>query len=152
MVSTAAYVVLYVVLRPSLPAQGANALALLATAVANTALNRRITFGIRTRRAHLRHQLQGIALFAFGLALTAGALEVLHALAPRAARGVEVAVLIGAGVLATAVRFALFRSWVFLDRTRPTVVPLSPTTPSPNAPSPNALTPMPPSPSPRSPR
>ena len=47
--STAAYVVLYVVLRTGMPAQGANALALLATAVANTAVNRRVTFGVRSR-------------------------------------------------------------------------------------------------------
>jgi len=141
-VSTVAYVALYVVLRTSMPAQGANALALLATTVANTAVNRRVTFGIRTRRAHLRHQLQGIAVFAFGLAFTAGVLGVLHGLAPRAGRGVELGVLVGAGVLVTAVRFALFRTWIFPDRARATVV----------TPTPTAATPMPLSPTPRSPR
>ena len=33
--------------REALPAQSANALALLVTAVANTAANRRLTFGVR---------------------------------------------------------------------------------------------------------
>jgi putative flippase GtrA len=112
-VSTVAYVVLYVVLRSGMPAQVANATALLATAVANTSVNRRVTFGIRSRRARLRHQLQGIVVFGVGLALTSGALAALHDAAPRAGRGVEVGVLVGAGLIATAVRFVLFRSWVF---------------------------------------
>ncbi len=111
--STVAYVLLYVVLRTGMPALGANALALLITTVANTALNRRLTFGVRTRKAHLRHQLQGIAVFAVGLALTSGALAALHDLAPHAGRGLEVAVLVVAGAVATAVRFLAFRSWVF---------------------------------------
>jgi putative flippase GtrA len=141
-VSTVAYIVLYVVLRLGMPALGANALALLATAVANTAVNRRVTFGVRHRVAHLRHQLQGIAVFVVGLALTSGALAALHVLAPRAGRGLEVVVLVTAGVLATVVRFALFRSWVFPEASRPgpTVIPtLTPTatptpTPTPRSP------------------
>ena len=40
-VSTVAYVLLYLALRTGVPAQGANALALVVTAVANTAVNRR---------------------------------------------------------------------------------------------------------------
>src|SRR5580692_7291186 len=106
-VSTAAYVLLYVVLRAAVPPVGANAVALLVTAVANTAVNRRVTFGIRSPKAHLRHQVQGIVVFAVGLAVTTGALVVLHTVAPGAGRGLEVAVLVAAGVIATAVRFAL---------------------------------------------
>ena len=56
--STLAYAVLYVLLRGPFPAFTANLLALLLTAVANTAANRRLTFGVRGRDA-LRHQLQG---------------------------------------------------------------------------------------------
>jgi glycosyltransferase involved in cell wall biosynthesis len=44
--STAAYALLYLVLRQGMPAQVANVLALLITAIGNTALNRRITFGV----------------------------------------------------------------------------------------------------------
>ncbi len=142
-VSTVAYVLIYVVLRAGLPALGANALALLITAVANTAVNRRVTFGVRNRRSHLRHQLQGIAVFAVGLGLTTGALIVLHDVAPRAGRGLEVAVLVTAGVIATVARFALFRSWVF---------PGAPTVPSPTVPSPTVPSLTPPSPTPRSSR
>jgi putative flippase GtrA len=134
-VSTAAYVALYVVLRDAMPAQGANALALLVTAVVNTAVNRRVTFGVRSAADHLRHQLQGIVVFAVGLALTSGALALLHGFAPRAGRGLEIAVLVTAGVLATAVRFVAFRSWVFVGAAR-TLSPPSHTEPSHTLPSP----------------
>ena len=112
-VSTIAYVLLYVVLRGAMPALAANGLALLVTAVANTAANRRFTFGVRSPRSRLRHQLQGIAVFAVGLALTSGALAGLRDLAPRSGRGLEIVVLLSAGAAATAVRFVLFRAWVF---------------------------------------
>ena len=49
-VSTLAYAVLCLALRGLGPAQAANALALLGTAVANTAANRRFTFGVRAAR------------------------------------------------------------------------------------------------------
>ena len=48
--STLAYVLLYLALRGTLGAQAANALSLLVTAVANTAVNRQFTFGITGRR------------------------------------------------------------------------------------------------------
>ncbi len=124
-VSTVAYVLLYLALRTGIPAQGANALALLATAVANTAVNRRVTFGIRTPKARLRHQLQGIAVFGVGLALTGSALVALHHFAPHAGRGLEVGVLVTAGAAATALRFVAFRSWVFAGAAPPSV-PVSP--------------------------
>ena len=47
--STVAYLALYVLLRAVLPAVAANALALLVTAVANTAANRRFTFEVAGR-------------------------------------------------------------------------------------------------------
>src|SRR6266545_6817022 len=56
--STLAYLVLYLALRAPLGAQGANGAALLATAVANTAANRRWTFSVRGAVGALRHQLQ----------------------------------------------------------------------------------------------
>jgi putative flippase GtrA len=111
--STAAYVVLYLLLRAVLPAQAANALSLLITAVANTAANRRLTFGIRGRTHAARHQLRGLIAFGTGLALTAGALTALHAISAHPARLTEAMVLITANLAATVVRFALYRSWVF---------------------------------------
>jgi putative flippase GtrA len=111
--STVAYVLLYLLLRGVLAAQAANALSLLITAVANTAANRRLTFGIRGRAHAARHQLRGLIAFGIGLAVTSGALVALHALTARPSRAAEVAVLVAANLVATVIRFALFRSWVF---------------------------------------
>lgn len=84
--STAAYILLYLLLRDVLPAQPANAVSLLVTAVANTAANRRFTFGIRGRAHAARHQVLGLIAFGITLALTSGALDVLHAVVPHASR------------------------------------------------------------------
>ncbi len=111
--STLAYAALYWVLRAGLTAQWANALALLLTAIANTAANRAFTFGVRGRPDRLRHQAQGLVVFGLGLLVTSGSLVLLDALAPTASRGVELAVLTGANVLATLLRFLLYRAWVF---------------------------------------
>src|SRR5450432_1845151 len=111
--STAAYIVLYLLLRSAMPAQLANALSLLITAVANTAANRRYTFGIRGRSRAGRHQARGLLAFGTGLVLTSAALAWLHAVTPRPGRGLEVTVLVGASLLATLVKFVLYRNWVF---------------------------------------
>jgi putative flippase GtrA len=112
-VSTVAYVALYLLLRSALPAQLANALSLLITAVANTAANRRYTFGIRGRSRAGRHQARGLLAFGTGLALTAAALAGLHAADPQPGRGLEVTVLVAASLVATLLRFVLYRNWVF---------------------------------------
>jgi putative flippase GtrA len=112
-VSTVAYLLLFVALRPFVAAQPANALALLATAVANTAANRRFTFGLRGRTSAVRHQAGGLIVFGIALALTAGSLAVLRALDPHASRPAELLVLIGANLAATVLRFVLLRGWVF---------------------------------------
>ena len=111
--STAAYVLLYLLLRGLAAAQVANALSLLLTAVANTAVNRRVTFGIRGRRHAGRQLLRGLIAFGVGLALTSGALAALYAVAPRPGRPAELTVLVAANLAATLVRFGLYRSWVF---------------------------------------
>jgi putative flippase GtrA len=111
--STVAYVLLYLLLRSVVAAQAANAVSLLLTAVANTAVNRRVTFGIRGRTHAARHQVRGLISFAIGLALTSGALAALRASAPGASRTAELTVLVAANLTATLVRFGLYRSWVF---------------------------------------
>ena len=111
--STLAYIVLYLLLRNVMPALAANALSLLVTAVANTAANRRLTFGISGRSHAARHQLKGLLTFAASLALTSGALAGLHAATASPGRGAEVAVLVAANLVATALRFLLYRTWVF---------------------------------------
>ena len=75
--STLAYLLLYVLLRTGLGAFGANLVALVVTAVANTAANRRLTFGVRGRSGAATSQVQGLIVFFLGLALTTGALALL---------------------------------------------------------------------------
>jgi putative flippase GtrA len=117
--STVAYAVLYLVFRSSaggaMGAQTANLLALLVTAVGNTAANRRFTFGVRGPAHRLRHQLQGLTIFAVGLGVTSGSLWLLHA-AGSTHRGVEVAVLTAANLAVTVGRFVALRTWVFVRR------------------------------------
>jgi putative flippase GtrA len=114
--STLAYLVLFLLTRGALGAQSANLFALLTTALANTAANRRLTFGISGRSQAGRHQMQGLVVFGLGLALTAGALAFLHDVSPNPARGLEVSVLITANLAATVLRFVLLRRWVFRSR------------------------------------
>ena len=106
--STLAYFALYLLLRP-LGAQAANLTALLITAVANTAANRRFTFGISGTRGALRHHLGGLAAFGAALALTSGSLWLLQVLAPAAGGVAEAAVLTVANAAATLLRFVALR-------------------------------------------
>jgi len=114
--STLAYAVLYVMLRGALGPFTANTVALVLTAVANTAANRRLTFGVRGPRDRWRHQAQGLLIFAAGLALTSGTLALLHAAAPQTSATVEVVVLTLANLVVTVMRFVLLRLWVFVRR------------------------------------
>ncbi|KQX72458.1 bifunctional glycosyltransferase family 2/GtrA family protein [Aeromicrobium sp. Root472D3] len=111
--STAAYGLLYVLLRGSLGAFEANAVALAVTAIANTAANRRFTFGLRGPAGALRHQLQGLLVFGCGLAVTSGAIWVLRTLQGDGHPLVEVVVLTAANLFVTVMRFVLMRTWIF---------------------------------------
>ena len=117
--STVAYTLLYLLLRPEAGAQPANALALLITAIANTSANRRFTFMARGRDGAVRHQLEGLVVFALGLAVTSGSLALLHALVPHPATLVEITVLAAANLTATVLRFVMLKSWVFHPGRRP---------------------------------
>ena len=111
--STLLYTVLYLMLRPAVGPQAANAASLLVTAIVNTAANRRFTFAARGRGGALRHQAEGLVVFGLGLAVTSGSLAVLRLLAESASAGVELAVLVTANLIATVLRFVMLRSWVF---------------------------------------
>ncbi len=121
-VSTLAYVALFAGLRLGVDAQIANFLALLITAVANTAANRRLTFGVSGRESMGRHQLQGLVVFGIGLALTSGSLGLLDlATSDRPGRWPELGVVVTANLVATLIRFLLLRRWVFVGATTDTV-------------------------------
>jgi len=115
--STLAYALLFLLLREPVGAYAANLLALVITAVGNTAANRRLTFGVRGSAGATTHQLQGLIVFALGLALTSGALAALHTWVPAATQAVELLVLIVANALATLLRFVAYRSWIFRTHT-----------------------------------
>jgi putative flippase GtrA len=111
--STLLYLLLFVLLRNGMSAQPANLLALLISAIANTAANRRLTFDVRGRAGAGRHQFQGLLVFAIGLGLTSGSLALLQLLTGNPPRALELVVLVLANLLATIVRFVLLRGWVF---------------------------------------
>ena len=117
--STIAYALLYLLFQLALPGQLANFLALLVTAVANVTANRRFTFGVRGRRGVVRHQFQGLIVFGIAWAITSGSLALLHLMRPDASSLLSLAVLTAANLLATLVRFLLFRLWVFRPQRQP---------------------------------
>ncbi len=121
-VSTAAYLLLYALLRTAAPAQLANLIAMIITTVANTAANRRLTFGIRGSSGAGRHQLQGMGLFLLSLVVTSGSLALLHLLHPQASTITEMSVLLAANVVAAVLRFLLMRSWMFRHTDTGTVI------------------------------
>ncbi|MCX3063195.1 bifunctional glycosyltransferase family 2/GtrA family protein [Streptomyces beihaiensis] len=114
--STLFYLLLYSGFRTFSGSQVANAFALLVSAVANTAANRRLTFGVRGRDRAVRHQVQGLVVFGIGLALTSGSLAGLDAASGNPSHSTELAVLVVANLAATVLRFLLFRAWVFPER------------------------------------
>ena len=72
--STAAYLLLFMLLHGWLGAQAANLIALLVTAIGNTAANRRFTFGVAGGSRVARHHVEGLIVFGIALAITSGAL------------------------------------------------------------------------------
>lgn len=103
--STLAYLLLYLLLRSVVDAQVANLTALLTTAIANTATNRRLTFGVRGGDGLIKHHAGGLIAFTIGLGLTSGSLWLLHHHAPNAGRAIELLVLVVANAVSTLIRF-----------------------------------------------
>ena len=89
--------------------QAANLVALLVTAIANTAVNRKVTFRVQGRKNLLKHQTGGLIAFGIGLGLTSGSLWLLHTLEAGPNRGAELVVLILANAVATVLRFLALR-------------------------------------------
>ena len=114
---TLAYVALSGLLRPLVAAAVANVVALVATAVGNTAANRRYTFAVRGRDGMARDHAAGLLALAAALAITTAALAVLDVVAPGAPQAVEVVILVAANGAATLVRFLVLRA--ALERRRP---------------------------------
>jgi glycosyltransferase involved in cell wall biosynthesis len=116
LVSTLAYGLLFLLLRLAFPAGLANGFALAATAVGNTAANRRLTFGVRGRDGLARHHSLGAVIFLVTLGMTSGALALLHDIVARPSHALELAVLVVAGIVAPLTRYAGLASLVFAAR------------------------------------
>ncbi len=114
--STAAYALLFLLLRPVIPAIAANAVALAATAITNTAANRRFTFGVQGRDGLAGDHLGGFMALALALGLTNLSIAGLHAVSSNPSPSVELAVLVAANAVATVARFVLLRALVFERR------------------------------------
>lgn len=111
--STLAWAGLYTLLRGAgLGSVAANGLALVVTTVANTAANRRLTFGVTGREGLARDHGAGLLAFGLAIGLTTATATILDRAAPGANRLVELAVLSLANVAATAGRFVLLRAWI----------------------------------------
>ena len=113
--STLVYAALYLLLRQPFSAFTANLVALLLSTLANTAANRRLTFGLSGRSGAIGHQVRGLAVFLVGLLATSGSLWLLHA-AGVDHHGAEVVVLTVANLVVTILRFVAMRTWVFARR------------------------------------
>jgi putative flippase GtrA len=115
--STVVHLGLFAALLHVLPtSQAANLGALLVATVANTAANRRFTFGVTGTTAAARQHVQSLGLFALTWGLSAGALWLLHTWAAQPPTLVQTAVVGGSMVGSTVVRYVAMRSWIFASR------------------------------------
>ncbi|WP_284763871.1 glycosyltransferase [Arthrobacter sp. efr-133-R2A-63] len=114
--STFAFALLYLLFQGPFGPQQGNFLALLLTAIANTAANRRFTFRIHGPERQFTQQFQGLVVFLVAWVITSSSLVLLHAIHPDASPGTELLVLTSANIFATLVRFVLLRIWVFRVR------------------------------------
>jgi putative flippase GtrA len=119
-ISTVVQLGLYALMRLLMPVLPANVVSYFLAAIANTAANRRFTFGVRGSARVVRHQMEGAVAFLVGLVISTAGLAGVHAVSPHAPRLVELAALFGFNLFAALIRFVLLRAWVFHPvRTRP---------------------------------
>lgn len=104
---------LFAGLRPWLGTQWANAISLVLCSVLNTALNRRLAFGISGRMFWWRDQRRGLGAMALALVLTSGSLWLLHHITADPPVSTELAVIVLGNVAAAVSRFVLLRYWIF---------------------------------------
>lgn len=127
-VSTLAFYLIYAALRGWLGPQASNLIANVVTAVANTAANRRLTFGVTERRGLVKDHIGGLITFGFALGITSGSLWLLRNLLPGAGRPVEIGVLFVAQCAATLFRFVVLKR-LMGGRSRGATAPPADTTP-----------------------
>jgi len=111
-VSTAAYALLYNLVRGGLEPLPANAVALGITMIFNFAANRQVTFG-RARGGLGVHASGYAAVYFIGLAASTLALDAALRVITEPSRAGETMLAIAAGTVATLVRFVGLKRWVF---------------------------------------
>ena len=114
--TTVAYFGLFWLLQTVAAPALANVLALLMTTVANTAANRRLTFGVKGRERLTHAHASGLLAFGLSLTMTTGSISALQLAAPRAGALVELGALGLANALATVARFLLLRASIYHPR------------------------------------
>lgn len=115
--STALHLGLFAALSPALPSsQAANVVALGLATVANTAVNRRWTFGVVDSRRVLLQHLQAFVLFSLTWAMSAGALWLLDTQATHPPVLVQTVVVGAAMAVSTVFRYVGMRTWIFARR------------------------------------
>jgi putative flippase GtrA len=108
-IATAAYAALYWLLRQAAPPPLANTIALLVTALPNTAANRRFTFRVREPGGLVGDHVGGLLALSLALVVTSVSVLALQAVEPGASRVTELVVLVAANLIATGARFLLPR-------------------------------------------
>jgi glycosyltransferase involved in cell wall biosynthesis len=116
-VSTLAYLVLYLLLRQAVGMYGANALALALCTVGNTVAHVRFTFVPRSSVRRRRAIVAGMVGFATGVACTSLGLGVGQVVGATSATAEAAAIILGTAAAAL-VRFVLLQAWVFRAHTR----------------------------------
>ena len=116
-VSTVMFAVLFTALYGLVGPFLADTVALTVCGAANLAANRRFTFSVHGRTAWARHYMLGTVVGVLPLLTTLTALAALKAIGG-SGLGVDLSVVTGANLAATAGRFILLRRWVFKDRAR----------------------------------
>ena len=117
LVSTVAYLALYLLLRNALGVYGANAVALALCTVGNTVAQVRFTFVLSTALRVRRAVTAGLVSFASGVALTSVGLGVGQLIGATSPAAEATAILIGTGAAAL-VKFVLLQAWVFRSYNR----------------------------------
>ncbi|MEV0408117.1 bifunctional glycosyltransferase family 2/GtrA family protein [Actinoallomurus sp. NPDC050550] len=115
-ISTVVQLGLYALMRLLMPVLAANVVSYFLAAIANTAANRRFTFGVIGSARAVRHQFEGGVAFLVGLIISTVGLAAVHAVSPHASRLVELAALFALNLFAALMRFILLRAWVFHPR------------------------------------
>ena len=113
--STLVTLVLFVLLRGTIGSLAANALALTLAAVANTAANRRWTFGHRGAGGRAQEWRRAAGVHVTGLTISTGALLLARAV-DGGSLATELLLLTAAFAVSTALRFLLMPAWIFRSR------------------------------------